>query len=88
MAPQSLEKLKGDLRELTRRHGGQSLEQVISAGNEKLTGWIQYLSLLGQGNIWCVDLDFKGYFDTISHQRLKDLIRQRIVDGSVLALLE
>jgi RNA-directed DNA polymerase len=44
--------------------------------------------LLGQGNIWCVDLDFKGYFDTISHERLMDLIRQRIVDGKVLALLE
>jgi RNA-directed DNA polymerase len=45
VAPQSQEKLKGDLRELTRRNGGQSLEQVIGAVNEKLTGWIQYFHL-------------------------------------------
>lgn len=44
--------------------------------------------LLRQGRTWCVDLDFKSYFDTIPHERLKSLIRQRIVDGSVLALLE
>jgi RNA-directed DNA polymerase len=44
--------------------------------------------LLGQGLIYCVDLDFKGYFDTISHERLLALVRQRVVDGNVLALLE
>jgi RNA-directed DNA polymerase len=35
-----------------------------------------------------VDLDFKSYFDTIPHERLLGLVRQRVVDGSVLALLE
>ena len=44
--------------------------------------------LLGQGHIWCVDLDFQSYFDSIPHDRLNELLRQRIVDGSVLALLE
>ena len=44
--------------------------------------------LLGQGRTWCVDLDFKSYFDTLSHARLKELIQQRVVDGSVLALVE
>src|SRR5712672_987915 len=44
--------------------------------------------LLAQGLIYCVDLDFKGYFDTIPHQRLLELVKQRIVDGKVLALLE
>lgn len=44
--------------------------------------------LLNQGYDWCVELDFKGYFDTIPHERLLGLIRQRVVDGSVLALLE
>ena len=43
--------------------------------------------LLSQGYGWCVELDFKGYFDTIPHEGLLGLIRQRIVDGSVLALL-
>jgi RNA-directed DNA polymerase len=44
--------------------------------------------LLSQGRVWCVDLDYKSYFDTIPHERLLGLIRQRVVDGSVLALLE
>jgi len=43
--------------------------------------------LLSQGHTWCVDLDFKSYFDTIPHERLLGLVRQRLVDGSVLALL-
>jgi RNA-directed DNA polymerase len=44
--------------------------------------------LLGQGYVWCVDCDLKSYFDTIPHDRLMALIKQRIVDGSVLAVIE
>jgi RNA-directed DNA polymerase len=44
--------------------------------------------LLSQGHVWCVDADLKSYFDTIPHKRLMALVKQRIVDGSVLALLE
>jgi RNA-directed DNA polymerase len=44
--------------------------------------------LLSQDRVWCVELDFKSYFDTIPHERLLGLVRQRVVDGSVLALLE
>ncbi len=43
--------------------------------------------LLSQGNHWCVDLDFKSYFDTIPHEQLLELVKRRVVDGSVLALL-
>ena len=44
--------------------------------------------LLKAGRAWCVELDFKSYFDTIPHDRLLGLVKQRVVDGSVLALLE
>jgi RNA-directed DNA polymerase len=44
--------------------------------------------LLKAGNIWCVDADLKSYFDTIPHQRLMELIQKRVVDGSVLRLIE
>jgi RNA-directed DNA polymerase len=44
--------------------------------------------LLGQGYDWCVDCDLKSYFDTIPHLGLMALVRQRVVDGSVLALVE
>lgn len=43
--------------------------------------------LLSEGRTWCVDLDFKSYFDTIPHERLLGLVQERVVDGSVLALL-
>jgi RNA-directed DNA polymerase len=44
--------------------------------------------LLSQGHVWCVDCDLKSYFDTIPHDRLLALLQQRIVDGSVLAVME
>ena len=47
----------------------------------------QVEGLLSQGHDWCVELDYKGYFDTIPHEGLLGLIGQRVVDGSVLTLL-
>jgi RNA-directed DNA polymerase len=44
--------------------------------------------LLSQGYIWCVDCDLKSYFDTIPHSGLLGLVKQRVVDGSVLALIQ
>jgi len=44
--------------------------------------------LLSQGYVWCVDADLKSYFDTIPHAGLMALVGQRVVDGSVLALVE
>jgi RNA-directed DNA polymerase len=42
VAPQSQERLKDTLRELTSRSAGQSLLEVIQQVNQKFTGWIQY----------------------------------------------
>ncbi len=44
--------------------------------------------LLRAGHAWCVDLDYQSYFDTIPQLRLLELVRRRVVDGKVLALLE
>jgi RNA-directed DNA polymerase len=43
---------------------------------------------LAAGHYWCVDCDLKSYFDTIPHDRLMARIKERIVDGPVLAVLE
>lgn len=43
--------------------------------------------LLREGRGWCVDVDLKSYFDTIPHERLMGMVAERVVDGSVLALL-
>jgi RNA-directed DNA polymerase len=45
-------------------------------------------SLLRGGYTWVVDADLKSYFDTIPHERLMHLVRQKIVDGQVNKLLE
>lgn len=44
--------------------------------------------LLRAGHTHVVDVDIKGYFDTIPHDRLMALVRERIADGRVLGLIE
>jgi len=45
-------------------------------------------TLLQAGHHWVVDADLKSYFDTIPHDRLLALVKARVADGSVLALVE
>jgi RNA-directed DNA polymerase len=44
--------------------------------------------LLKAGHAWVVDADLKSYFDTIPHERLLALVKARVADGPVLALVE
>lgn len=44
--------------------------------------------LLQGGLVHVVDVDIKGCFDSIQHQRLMELVGERIADGRVLALIE
>ena len=55
-------------------------------GCQQAVGRIE--ELLSQGQVWCVDADLKSYFDTIPHERLIQLVKQRVVDGNILALLQ
>jgi RNA-directed DNA polymerase len=43
---------------------------------------------LKAGYRYVVDADLKSYFDTIPHERLLSLVRRRVADGRVLALVE
>lgn len=45
-------------------------------------------TLLKAGHDWVVDADLKSYFDTIPHDRLIALVKERVADGRVLALVE
>lgn len=45
-------------------------------------------TLLKTGRHWVVDADLKSYFDTIPHERLLALVKRRVADGRVLALVE
>ena len=45
-------------------------------------------TLLKAGHAWVVDADLKSYFDTIPHEQLMALVKQRVGDGRVLALVE
>jgi RNA-directed DNA polymerase len=44
--------------------------------------------LLKAGQVWVVDADLKGYFDSIPHDRLMEAVRKRIADGRVLRMIE
>ena len=44
--------------------------------------------LLQAGHDWVVDADLKSYFDTIPHERMLALVKARVADGPVLALVE
>lgn len=44
--------------------------------------------LLDEGYTHVVDADLKAYFDTIPHDRLLSLLRNKVSDGKVLALVE
>ncbi len=43
---------------------------------------------LRKGHVHVVDADLKSYFDTIDHKRLRNLLHERIKDGSVLELID
>lgn len=36
---------------------------------------------------WVLDVDIKSFFDTLDHEKLRDLFRQRVVDGVVVRLV-
>jgi RNA-directed DNA polymerase len=44
--------------------------------------------LLESGHVYVVDIDIKGYFDSIPHDRLMELVGQQIADGRVLGMIE
>lgn len=43
---------------------------------------------LNDGYRYIIDADLKSYFDTIPHEKLIEKVRETVVDGSVLRLLE
>jgi len=44
--------------------------------------------LLKKGYEWIVDVDLKGYFDTINHDALMERVKEKIADGDTLKLIE
>jgi RNA-directed DNA polymerase len=44
-------------------------------------------SLMKMGGGWVIDVDVRRYFDTIDHERLREILRRRVRDGVVLRLI-
>ena len=57
---------------------GRNAQQAITRVEE----------LLAQGQVWVVDADLKGYFDSIPQDKLLKAVEKKIADGRILRLLE
>jgi RNA-directed DNA polymerase len=44
--------------------------------------------LLREGRVWTVEVDLASFFDNIPHDKLLERIRERVIDGRVLDLIE
>lgn len=80
----------------------QAVAQVLSRGYERYfsehshgfrpnrschTAMEQVLGYLNSGCEWVVDLDIKKYFDTVNHDKLISILRERVNDATTLHLI-
>lgn len=80
----------------------QAMAQVLSLGYEKYFSEHSYgfrpnrsaqqaieeaLTYLNEGYEWVIDLDIEKYFDTVNHDKLISILRERINDAKTLRLI-
>ncbi len=80
----------------------QMVAQILSLGYDKYFSDSSYgfrpnrnchqavekaLEYLNEGNEWVIDLDIEKYFDTVHHDKLISILRERINDASTLRLI-
>jgi len=80
----------------------QAIAQILSRGYERYfseyshgfrpnrschTAMEQALAYLNSGYEWVVDLDIEKYFDTVNHDKLISILRERINDAPTLHLI-
>src|SRR5258708_37972180 len=42
---------------------------------------------MNMGGGWVVEIDIRKYFESIAHDRLREVVRQRVIDGVLLRLV-
>ena len=80
----------------------QAIAQVVSRGYERYfseyshgfrpnrschTAMEKVLEYLNEGYDWVIDLDIEKYFDTVNHDKLISILRERINDATTLHLI-
>lgn len=80
----------------------QMVAQILSFGYDKYFSENSYgfrpdrnahqaigkaLEYLNEGNEWVIDLDIEKYFDTVNHDKLISILRERINDAKTLRLI-
>jgi RNA-directed DNA polymerase len=80
----------------------QAVAQILSLGYDKYFSDNSYgfrpgrncqqavkrsLEYLNEGNEWVIDIDIEKYFDTVNHDKLISIIRERINDAKTLRLI-
>lgn len=86
----SLEKLRlllrlvHDLGELDRRSFAHAIREIDTVGR-MVGGWIRHFA---RGAPWALRVDFASYFASVPHDPLVALVRRRVPDHALCALLE
>lgn len=56
------------------------------SAHDALTSLREQMTQMWDGG-WVLDVDIRGFFDNLDHEKLRDLLRQRVTDGVVVRLI-
>jgi len=56
------------------------------SAHDALAALREQLTSMGSG-AWVLEVDIRGFFDNLDHEKLRDLLRQRVTDGVVVRLI-
>ena len=48
---------------------------------------IKSLEIMNDGYTWIVDIDMEKFFDTVNHDKLMQLVSEKVDDGDVISLI-
>ncbi len=59
---------------------------VLDQNEVHIWQWKKCLYYLNEGYEWIVDLDIEKFFDTVNHDKLISILRERVNDAATLHL--
>ena len=69
-------------------------QQALEGYSAVREGWLEHdaealwQATTWMGGGWVLEVDIKRFFDTLDHEHLREILRQRVRDGVILRLIE